>query len=230
MWHWKHWYSYLILSVCHIHGQMKTMILSNCWNLTSRAEPLNDTVHSNPTFIVFKPLQIQMCCKVVFLSILILNLGVDCIYFPCFHQVVQLQTLGHGSYHLVFNYLRQAWSESFKLISDVVLATMCSRVSFLGAIKWFAHVWVSKCHYGAGEYSCGKSAQYAYIDTWVPILVDYIFQVSVTHGSNKHTLAFVVIWKFMTDTSTLRMDFPWSFWYNVCSSQGCCWHHSGQLI
>ena len=157
----------------------------------------------------------------MFLSILILNLGVDHIDFPHFHQVVQLRTLGHGSYHLVFNYLWQAWLESFELISDVALATMCSQVSFLGAVKSFTHAWVSKHRYGAGEYSHGKLARYAYIDTRVPILVDYIFQVSVTHGSNEHTLAFAVIQKFMTDASTLRMDFPWSLWYDVCSSQGC---------
>jgi hypothetical protein len=82
-----------------------------------------------------------------------LNFNVDRVDFPRFHQLVQLRTLGHGSYHLVFDYLRQAWSEYFELISDVALATTHSQVSFLGAIKSFTHVWVSKRHYGAGEYT-----------------------------------------------------------------------------
>jgi len=141
-----------------------------------------------------------------------LNFNVDHVDFLCFHQLVQLWTLGHGSYHLVFDYLRQAWSEYFELISDVALATTHSQVSFLGAVKSFTHVWVSKRRYGAGEYTCGISARYAYIDTRVPVLVDYIFQVSMTHGSNEHTLAFAVVCKFRTDASMSRMDFPWSLW------------------
>jgi len=99
----------------------------------------------------------------------------DCVDFPRFHQDIQLRTLGHGSYNLVFNYLRQAWSEKFELISDIALAT-CSQASFLGVVKSFTHVWVSKRRYGAGEYSRGISARYAYIDTRVPVLIDYIFR------------------------------------------------------
>jgi hypothetical protein len=91
------------------------------------------------------------------LLILYTQLCTDCIDFPRFHQVIQLQNLGHGLCNLVFNYLRQAWSDDFKLISDVALATMRSQVSFLGVVKSFMHLWVSKHRYEAGEYTCGTS-------------------------------------------------------------------------
>jgi hypothetical protein len=59
------------------------------------------------------------------------------------------------------------------------------------------------------------------IDTQVPFLIDYIFQVSVTHSSNEHMLAFAIVQKFRMDASISGMVFPWSLWYDICGRWDC---------
>jgi hypothetical protein len=84
----------------------------------------------------------------------------------------------------------------------------------LGVVKSYTHIWLAKHWYGAGTSSQGLSAQYAYIDGRIPVSIDYIFQVSITHDGCQFTLTIAIVCRFRADAETSQMEFPWLLWYD----------------
>ncbi|KAJ6554294.1 hypothetical protein B0H19DRAFT_1293882 [Mycena capillaripes] len=109
----------------------------------------------------------------------------DAIQFPLFSQELVLRTLGPGYYKLVFDYLKSLWAARVKLVSDVELVESNTQHSFLGHVQSFSHIWIHRRRHGAGSQHRGKSAQYAYIDSRVPVKIERIFraQENISDGS-----------------------------------------------
>ncbi|KAJ7434622.1 hypothetical protein FB451DRAFT_1063278 [Mycena latifolia] len=134
----------------------------------------------------------------------------NAIEFSKFPQAKILRDLGLGYYKLVFDYLKSLWSSTITLVPDVELTQHPNELSFPGDVQSFSHVWVKRRRYGAATQHRGKSAQYAYIDSRVPVHIDYIFRVrSELQDGSKLSTGCAIIRRFLDSTI---MNFPWDLW------------------
>ncbi|KAJ7291750.1 hypothetical protein C8J57DRAFT_948984, partial [Mycena rebaudengoi] len=135
----------------------------------------------------------------------------DRIQFSRFSTDVSLRTLGQGYYRLVFQHLQQVWGSKIRLYSDVAMDIPAGASIFAGRVSSFSHVFVNKRRYGAATTSRGQSAQYAYIDTRIPVQIQYIFRaVQPQTGGPTHTTEFAIVRRFCTDEHMFQ--FPWDIW------------------
>lgn len=137
----------------------------------------------------------------------------DHVDFTRYRNIIQLRSLGHGYYGLLCEFLHTAWSTDLDFISNKILATRRSQATFLGDFKSYTHIWLAKRRYGAGTSTRGRSAQYAYIDGRTPVLIEYIFQASITHNTANLTSTIAIIRRFKAGEVTSRIEFPCSLRY-----------------
>ncbi|KAF7343039.1 hypothetical protein MVEN_01734200 [Mycena venus] len=138
-------------------------------------------------------------------------ISTDAIQFPKFSQEQSLRQLGPGYYSLVFNYLKSLWSSQITLVPDIALVDNHTEHSFSGNVQSFSHIWVHRRRHGAGTQHRGKSAQYAYIDTRIPVYIKYILRADEPlQDGSKLTANFAIVQRFQDNT--VFRDFPWALW------------------
>jgi hypothetical protein len=87
-------------------------------------------------------------------------------------------------------------------------------VRFTGDVSSFSHIWLKKQRYGAASTTRGQSAKYAYIDTRIPVEIQYIFRATQEHptlGESELLAEFAVVRRFQRDDEL--PNFPWALWY-----------------
>ncbi|KAL1713956.1 hypothetical protein EV715DRAFT_210517 [Schizophyllum commune] len=125
----------------------------------------------------------------------------------------RLEGLFNGKfYEPVFALLRDLWADQgVELIRDTTLATSATQSTFIGKVRSFSHIWLDTQRHGAATATRGHSAKYAYIDSRIPVIIEYIFAAEHTSaGPLRQVLA--VVSRFMGDHETARLTFPWDLW------------------
>lgn len=85
---------------------------------------------------------------------------------------------------------------------------------FAGIADSFSHVIIQKRRYGASTSSRGQSGMYAYIDTRIPVRIDYLFKVSIVDGTGKdHVSQLALVRRLMRDPQVDAFHFPWALQY-----------------
>ncbi|TFK63271.1 hypothetical protein BDN72DRAFT_803396 [Pluteus cervinus] len=121
-----------------------------------------------------------------------------------------LRDLGPGYYRLVFVFLKNRWRNDLQLCPNVEMGIQPPRVAFNGCAASFSHCFWQERRYGAARSVWGLSAQYAYIGHRIPVRIQYIFQVTQPHYSDRFAdlvATFAIVQRFLPPEADLR--FPW---------------------
>jgi hypothetical protein len=117
-----------------------------------------------------------------------------------------------GLYHLVFWHLQTLWAPDILLITDVEMSHAKTAITFMGEVESFSHIWIHRRRYGAATQQRGIKAQYAYIDSRVPVRIHHIFRIQQNLlDKSKLTTGCAIVACFCP--STVITNFPWDLWY-----------------
>ncbi|KAJ7715449.1 hypothetical protein B0H16DRAFT_1477341 [Mycena metata] len=127
-----------------------------------------------------------------------------------FPKQQSLRELGHGYYHLVFEYLKALWAAHATLVLDVELEK-AGEHSLSGDVQSYSHGWVHRRRHGAATQHRGQSAQYAYIDHRIPVQIRHIFRVEERFTDTQTLTAnLAIVRRFQEDP--VIFNFPWALW------------------
>ncbi|KAJ7302242.1 hypothetical protein DFH08DRAFT_978112 [Mycena albidolilacea] len=122
-----------------------------------------------------------------------------------------LREMEDGLYHLVFRHLQTLWAPDILLIADVEMSHAKTAITFMGEVESFSHIWIHRRRYGAATQQRGIKAQYAYIDSRVPVRIHHIFRIQQNlPAKSKLTTGCAIVARFCP--STVITNFPWDLW------------------
>ncbi|KAJ7318344.1 hypothetical protein DFH08DRAFT_714721 [Mycena albidolilacea] len=103
--------------------------------------------------------------------------NLDKIRYPRYSKNKSLREMEDRLYHLVFRHLQTLWAPDILLIADVEMSHDKTAITFMGEVESFSHIWIHRRRYGAATQQRGIKAQYAYIDSRVPVRIHHIFRI-----------------------------------------------------
>ncbi|KAJ7262555.1 hypothetical protein C8J57DRAFT_1231919 [Mycena rebaudengoi] len=116
-----------------------------------------------------------------------------------------------GYYRLIFDYLSSLWASVVRIYSDVSNNVPPGGAIFKGHLFSFSHIFSEGYRYGAASTTRGQSAQYAYIDAWMPVQIQHIFRAIQPFSRGGDKIAeFAVVRRFCTNE--FMFEFPWDLW------------------
>ncbi|KAF8205907.1 hypothetical protein K438DRAFT_1963684 [Mycena galopus ATCC 62051] len=135
----------------------------------------------------------------------------DKIRYPRYSKTKSLREIEDGLYHLILRHLQTLWASDVLLIADVEMSRDKAAVTFVGEVESFSHIWIYRRRYGAAYQQRGTKAQYAYIDSRVPVRIHHIFRIQQNlPDKTKLTTGCAIVARFCP--STVITNFPWDLW------------------
>lgn len=175
--------------------------------------------HCRIIFAGFKPSQIPVRSQFIFIQEIIHSFQSDAVELSKFPKQQSLRELGHGYYHLVFEYLKALWAAHATLVLDVELEK-AGEHSLSGDVQSYSHGWVHGRRHGAATQHRGQSAQYAYIDHRIPVQIQHIFRVEERFTDTQTLTAnLAIVRRFQEDP--VIFNFPWALWYANPYTSNC---------
>lgn len=139
-----------------------------------------------------------------------LRYDIDHIDFPKFFARLNLRALDE-CYDLVFDHLRDLWSDQIDLIADLDMNHRPHTTVFEGSVKSYPHMHFKALRYGAGRTHRGKSARYAYIRARIPVEIQYIFRIEQAMAIGPPLIANLALVRPFLRGNDLP-QFPWDLW------------------
>ncbi|KAJ7073659.1 hypothetical protein C8F01DRAFT_1271383 [Mycena amicta] len=146
--------------------------------------------------------------------------------FPPLNRIHSLRAL--MLYYPVLEFLKELWGQKVCLIADVAPKKEQDDFPFMDDVQSYSHLWFQKRRYGAATQYSGKPARYAYIDTRIPVEIQYIFKIDRTIEDGVIlTATCAVLRRFQRNKG--RRDFPWDLRATDLGVQTCQRDALGEL-